>query len=275
MIYSCSEIKNHLGIRYQALMDFADFGLILVDLAGNIIDVNRTALELLGSPSKEETMAINMLSYEPLQEAGVSDLIKEAIVSKKKIEKNIMYTSRWGRELNLKATACAVPDAENDPCLVAFLMSDITELEKLKDKLGKMAKVLALTVDAIDTHYITAKDKEGKYHVVNKAFADLLGKTIKEIIGKTDFDLWDTEYAEKIRREDQEVLVSCGTLELDECVTHSNFEPKRMHTVKTAICSDDDIGELVVSISEDVTQEYKKQTAAKQAIKELERLLHG
>ena len=271
----CQELKDHLDIRYQALMDFADFGLILVDLSGNIVDVNRAALNMLGSPGKEHTMAINMLSYPPLEHAGVSAVIRDAITGSTKIERILTYVSKWGSVLRMKATACAVRDAKNEPCLVAFMMSDITELENTKDRLDKIVKVLIKTVDGITSHFITCKNTHGQYQVVNKAYADFFGVRIQDIIGKTDEDLWDAEYAQKIRMDDLEVLSTCGNKETEDCVTHPDHGSRRFRLIRSAICSNDDVGELVVSVIEDITEDYHKQQVAARAIKDLEKFIHN
>lgn len=53
------------------------------------------------------------------------------------------------------------------------------------------------------------KDGDSRFVAVNKAFVDSVGKTsATEIIGKTDFDLWPREEAERYRAEDVEVMTS-------------------------------------------------------------------
>ena len=72
MEYSCEGIKHNINQRYEVLLNVAPFGFLLIDLSGEIIEVNRAALQMLGSPSVEETKSINMLSYQPLEDAGIS-----------------------------------------------------------------------------------------------------------------------------------------------------------------------------------------------------------
>jgi PAS domain S-box-containing protein len=52
------------------------------------------------------------------------------------------------------------------------------------------------------------KDKEGRFIAVNQLFADSCKKSVKEIIGKTDFDTWSKELAECYVADDLKVMTS-------------------------------------------------------------------
>ena len=52
MEFSCDGIKNNVEQRYEVLLQMAPFGFLLIDLAGNIIEVNKPALDILGSPPR-------------------------------------------------------------------------------------------------------------------------------------------------------------------------------------------------------------------------------
>lgn len=268
--FSCDEVTNNLDIRHEVMLEAAPFGLILVGLDGNIVDVNSCALAMLGSPSKEATCEINMLSYQPLEDAGVSQLIRDAFGSSKSISRTLTYVTKWKKTLRLKATACSIRDTDNIVCFVAFLMEDISELEELKDKYNKIAKTLAATVDALpDNIWIWAKDRKGVYQVINKSYADFFKKSVMEIIGKTDCDIWPDDFAAKFRADDKEVLNTCGTMIVEEVVYHPKHGSRRLRTTKTAICNDDLVGELVVGMAEDITDEYNKRDVAQRAIADL------
>lgn len=61
------------------------------------------------------------------------------------------------------------------------------------------------------TDCIAIKDKQGRYIWINEAGALFLNRQIDEVIGKTDFELFDREAAFSIRKSDKEVMsrVSC------------------------------------------------------------------
>ena len=53
---------------------------------------------------------------------------------------------------------------------------------------------------------ILCKDLEGRFTFANQKFCAELGRTLEEIKGKTDFDFFPKELAEKYRRDDKDVL---------------------------------------------------------------------
>lgn len=53
---------------------------------------------------------------------------------------------------------------------------------------------------------IFTKGTDGKYQLVNQNYADLLGRTPEEIIGKTGAQILDRDMAEEIAREDEQIL---------------------------------------------------------------------
>ena len=273
MEYSCEGIKHNIDQRYEVLLNVAPFGFLLIDLSGEIIEVNRAALQMLGSPSVEETKAINMLSYQPLEDAGISQLVRDAIAITTPVSGIYNYVTRWNKPLTMKCTACSIKDNSGNVCFVAFLVEDISQLEQMKEKYYRIARTLASVVDTIESHYIWAKDKDGEYHMVSKSYADLFHMTPRDMIGLTDYDLFTEERAKAYQADDIEVLTTCGLKEISEIVSTPKNGQRYWRTMKNAICNEAGEGIVTVGIAEDVTDEYARRESAKQAIKELERFV--
>ncbi len=202
MEFSCTGIKEDLALRYEVLLQMAPFGFLLIDLSGEIIEVNQQAVAILGSPSAVETKNINMLSYPPLEDVGISQLLRDAIGCNKPIQKVVTYTSKWGRTATMKCTACAILDSKDSVCFVVFLIEDVSQLEQIKDKYFRIARTLASVVDSIESHYIWAKDADGRYQMVSKSYADLFGYAPKQMMNLTDYDLYPEEMADAYTRDD-------------------------------------------------------------------------
>ena len=62
--------------RHRMLVEKAPLGIISCDTKGRVLQANSNLLSILGSPSPEETRAINLLTFPPLKEAGVSEEIR-------------------------------------------------------------------------------------------------------------------------------------------------------------------------------------------------------
>lgn len=268
--YSCIDIKDSYEVRYKALADASPLGLILIDLSGEILEVNRAAVEILGSPSVEETKQVNMFTYPPIMKSGISSFLLKVIESSSALEGIFDYTTKWGSSLHMKCIANLVRDNQSEPCYILFIIEDLSEVDKLKEKFYKISQTLIKIVDSLETFYVWAKDVDGVYHVVSKSYAKLFNKEPLDIVGLNDFDLFPEPMAQKFMNDDKEVLVTCGVKEICEIVDTPIVGPRHWRTIKNAICDDNNSGILTVGIAEDVEDQFILQRNAKKAIKELE-----
>ncbi len=103
------------------------------------------------------------------------------------------------------------------------------------------------------------KDIEGRYVRVNKAYVNYTGLSgIRQIIGKTDFDLWPKELAEKYRVDDTEIIATHRQKHMEEL----SFDGSKEHwveTFKTPII--DESGNVLgtVGFARDITERKKSE----------------
>lgn len=79
------------------------------------------------------------------------------------------------------------------------------------------------------------KDLEGRFTFGNKRFCDTVGKPLEEIRGKTDFDFYPPELAEKYQQDDAHVLATGSALETTEDHLDARGELLYVEVVKTPI----------------------------------------
>lgn len=79
---------------------------------------------------------------------------------------------------------------------------------------------LKLYKDILDnsTAVIFVRNAEGRYILVNRRYENLFKITLEQIVGKTDFDLFTKEVAEKFYANDMEVISGGMPVELEEVV---------------------------------------------------------
>ena len=89
---------------------------------------------------------------------------------------------------------------------LALLLQDITEQNRTLDKLRESSSTLHAIIEASED-VIFAKDREGRYTMVNGAMLRFLGLSREEVIGKTIFDLArDKTQAAAIAEGDRRVM---------------------------------------------------------------------
>jgi len=81
---------------------------------------------------------------------------------------------------------------------------------------------------------VLRKNLEGKFTFANKSFCDLLGKPVEAILGKTDFDFYPAELAEKYRHDDHRVAESREIFEDTEQYKKSG-ETRYVHVMKSPV----------------------------------------
>ncbi len=114
------------------------------------------------------------------------------------------------------------------------------------------------------------KDTEGRFIVVNDAFARACGFSVDEIVGKTDLELWPKDLAESYRSDDREVMNSRKQKCIEERLMNKENGEVWIETVKTPIF--DDQGNLIgtTGIARDVSQRRKEEEKQRDIRSELE-----
>ncbi len=101
-------------------------GLLSVDSSGQILDANPALLRFLGSPSREATRKINVLTYPPLVQAGIAGDFRRAISQDTFVRSERDYTSKWGKTIRARLSILPVHDGEGKLLQVVALIEDRT-----------------------------------------------------------------------------------------------------------------------------------------------------
>jgi diguanylate cyclase (GGDEF)-like protein/PAS domain S-box-containing protein len=110
------------------------------------------------------------------------------------------------------------------------------------------------------------KDADGRYTMVNKAYVDYVRQEdVRHVIGKTDFDLWPKELANKYLADDAEVM----SMQRQKGIEESSLDGDKIHwleTFKTPVIDDGGNVLGITGFTRDITErkqaEEKLQLAA-------------
>lgn len=130
--------------RYRRLVENAPLGIISVDRRGQIIEVNPVFLSILGSPSEQATRTINMLTFPPLVQMGISGNIRRCLDGGEPGIYEAPYTSKWGKEAYLRYHLTPIHDGDGQVVGVQAIVEDISERKKLEVQLLQAQKMEAI-----------------------------------------------------------------------------------------------------------------------------------
>jgi len=102
--------------------------------------------------------------------------------------------------------------------------------------------------------------KDLKFVRFNKAGEDLLGISRDKMIGKTDYDLFPKEEADFFTKKDRSVLEQGKLVEIKEERIHTRNGVRVLHTKKIPIWNENRKPLYLLGISEDITDQIKKQS---------------
>jgi len=203
VLYKSENIKESFG--YEPM----DFGVHLTD--------TKNAWDLI-HPS--DISIIQVLRNRLVQKDNIS------------LKADLRLLCKNGSYKNIKLTATSLL---NNPSIKGILLSfhDVTEKSKIENDITEAKLLFHSVIDSIPQN-LYVKDREGRFIHANINYCKLQEKTLKEIIGMTDFDMHSKELAEKYLMDDQLVIESGVILELEE--SHEvNGTLETVHVIKSPL----------------------------------------
>lgn len=237
----------------RTLFDSATDGIIILDMQGFIVDVNKTIYERLGY-TKDEMLSMHIKEL-VLPEFAAIAANRMAQIQK---EGHAIFESA-----NLMKNGGSMPVEINSRLIdykgqkVYFsVVRNITERKKTQEYLTKIMKQQQAILDNIpDIAWL--KDTEGRFIAVNAPFGRACGMSPEDVAGKTDFDIWPKDLAEGYRADDKDVMESRARKSVEEQLGGKDGITSWIATTKTPIFNEK--GEVIgtTGIARDITERKK------------------
>ncbi len=157
-----------------------------------------------------------------------------------------------------------------DRKFVTAVARDITERKRTEQALGESEARLRQIIDLVP-HFVFAKDREGRFILVNQAVADAYGHSVEEILGKTDADFDpNAQEVEHFLRDDREVIDS-GRPKLIpvEQITDCTGRLRLLQTTKIPFSVAGTEAPAVLGVAVDITEQKR----AEETLREREEAL--
>lgn len=224
------------------------------DLQGRITMMNsagaanlgRTVSDVIGKSSRD------FFDAETARQIAAHDLetVKAGQTKTHKLKAKIR-----GQELDLLTTLGVCRSAEGEIVGLFGISRDITEINQAAVRLAQERSLLRTLIDNLPDG-IFIKDRASRFLVSNAAHVEILrAATQAEVIGKTDFDFFPNEQAQRFFTEEQKLLATGEPLiERLDAVFNQRGETIWFLTTKVALR--DSAGEIVglVGAARDITE---------------------
>ena len=257
--------------RFKCIFDNAADGIVMADTQNRKFHTcNKKFCEMLGY-SGEEIKNIGVADIHPKKDLPhIIDQFERQLQGEFTLTKNLPVKRKDGSVFY--ADINAIPMTLKSIRYLLAVFRDVTE-RKLTEEALRQSETKYRTLLENLPQKIFLKDSSSVYISCNENYASDLKIKAEEIAGKTDYDFYPKELAEKYRADDKEIMESGQTKDVEEIYIQNGRE-RIVHTVKTPVRDErgDIIGILGIfwditrqkQIEEELDLYHEKMTRAEQ-----------
>lgn len=232
---------------------------------GEYVEVNDQFYALLGF-EKNEVIGKTAIELGILTKETIKYVLSKADINGKVSNIEIDLKAKNGdiKHVLLSAENIYVQDKKYRFTVV----NDITDIKKAEKEISRQAGLISSLLDSIPD-IIFFKDNDGVYLGCNPPFAEFVGRPREEIIGKTDYDIFDKEVADFFRKYDKSMLEVSKPQKNEELITYPDGSKKLIDTLKTPFLGPDGTLMGLLGISRDITERKRTEDEIKLKNEEL------
>jgi len=257
--------------RFRVLFEQAADCILLLEITPEgipmIRDANNATFRLLGY-ERDELIGQPVSFMEPAPDASkVVDERRKNVLSR--LGTTTFEASHRCKDGTIRDFECSVTEMQiGSKTLAISVERDITERKQAEEALQKSESRYKTLVDNLPQK-VFLKDRNMVYVSCNASFARDLGIEIEEFGGKTDYDFFLKELADKYRSDDKRIMESGATEEFDEGYIKDE-QGLIVHTVKTPIRDESGAVVGLLGIFWDITEERLAEEKLKKTLEDLE-----
>ena len=253
------------------IIDHLPYFVSLQDLNGRFVFSNLPHTRLLGMADRSEVIGRTRSDFIPLalaQALSARDRIVlesgQAVYGQLENVSGPEEQPRW-----LAISRIPLTNQRGEICALLSVSQDETTTQHTEASLRQMEALYRTLIEGLPQR-VFFKSPESAFVSVNATFAKDLGQTPAGLIGKTDFDLFPRELAEKYRADDQRVMQSRKPEILEEANISEGNE-RVVEVVKAPVTDTD--GRLLglLGIFTDITDRKRAAEKLKAFARQLQR----
>src|SRR4030042_3798299 len=195
------------GFVAAATIDGMPDGVVLVDMSGKIIYVNKAFERMLGFRADEliGASALELPTYRKSKDRVKAREYLLRMIGKGGAEHiDMSAITRDGREVPINFTASVIRDPQGNPEAMVAVIRDISERKSAEEALRDSEELSRGMLEAASTGIYLLQD--GCFRYVNRLFEEIAGYANSELKGKYSLDYVHPEDREEVRKKAVEVL---------------------------------------------------------------------
>ena len=233
--------------------------------AKELIYVNRAGESIYGVPL--ETLQSNpqfwLEMVHPDDRATLKDRLRQ-VVDDGGFEMEFRVLRPDGAARWLQGGFRLMHDDEGSPCAIGAVAKDVTSRVNTERKLEVSKAIYHSLVESLPIN-VFRKDQMGRLVFCNNRYCETLGQSRDELIGKTDYDLFDKPLAEKYKKDDLWVLQTGLPFHDTEYHPQGENEYLYVEVLKSAVTDTDGTRIGIQGMFWDVTDRKKAELALQEA----------
>ena len=189
--------------RYASLYDFAPVGYLTLDANGRVLDINLTGSAMLGRERQSVVGQLFSACIAPKETPLFLQHLQQTFSAQCNVVAEIKIKPKGATPRVIRLESAVV--SGRDACRT--VMIDITHQYLASETLQRNIAAQEALLKAIPV-VVFYQDMELRFLAVSQAFADFVGHTITDMIGKTPLEVLPQEVAEDFQRTSRLVLDS-------------------------------------------------------------------
>ncbi|MHC4205113.1 MAG: PAS domain S-box protein [Planctomycetota bacterium] len=252
--------KNNLGTEeseqiFRAIFENAADGILLADVKTKKFYMgNNIICQILGI-DKKEIDDLGIMDIHPEQDLPyVMEQFEKQARGEITLAKDIPIKRKNGGVLF--ADINAFPIILDQKTYLLGIFRDVSERKRAEEAKTEYQTLIRGIMDNAGS-IVVVRNPQGQYIMVNKEVESLLGLENEQIIGKTPYDIYTNDKADKILSDDRKVIESGNTLKIEDKLDF-NGEIRTFEGTRFPLINLDGDVYAVCTVAMDIT-ELKKQ----------------
>lgn len=262
------EILKESERRYRSLYESMIDAFAYFDDNFNFSQCNNTFTKMLGY-TRDELIA---LDFEKITPAKWHHLDRMMLHRAKQRGYSPVYEKELirkdGKIIPVELRFNLLRQEDSSPSGIWTIIRDISEKRRFEEKAKKSEETFKTLIANLPQR-VLLKDKNSVFLFCNERYAKKLGKSPSEIVGKTDYDFYTPDMADKYVISDQKVIEEEKPIE--ELFKYSSSD-KEIYTrvLKTPVRNHENEVEGILCVFEDFTERVKSEQKLLKTNKQLE-----